>query len=568
MKAQGGVGSSEPRRPLRTRRRREAAPRPRRSALSLGLLVVLAVLTLLTAVAGLRPQAALATDPLPLLAVQQAELTATDGAANKLFGCSVALSGDTAVAGAPYHTVGSNDSQGAAYVFTRDRATGTWRQQAELTATGGAANDHFGCSVALSGGVAVVTSIDTQGGQGAAYVFARDRATGTWRQQGGALTAKGGGAEGAFGCSVALAGDTAVVGASFRTVGRNAQQGAAYVFARDRATGTWRQKGGALTAAHGAAGDHFGISVALSGDTAVVGAPYRTVGGNQWQGAAYVFARDRATGTWRQKGGALTAKGGDAGDTFGSSVDLAGKTAVVGAPSHREGRHAHQGAVYVFTRDRATGTWRQQGGALTVPHGAAGGFFGISVALAGGVAVVGASDSLGDQNAAYVFTRDRATGTWRQRGGALTPAGGAAVDDFGSSVALAGDTAVIGAPYRTVGSNDQQGAAYVFTSVGPPAVDVRSFAARMGSGGRVTLVWRTAAQGGLAGFFLGRRAADGHWRRVNRALLPATQGAAGATYRLADPAARAGRPATYRLREVFTGGGSRLCGPWTVTARR
>ena len=450
MKAQGGVGSSEPRRPLRTRRRREAAPRPRRSALSLGLLVVLAVLTLLAAVAGLRPQAALATDPLPLLAVQQAELTATDGAANKLFGCSVALSGDTAVAGAPYHTVGSNDSQGAAYVFTRDRATGTWRQQAELTATGGAANDHFGCSVALSGGVAVVTSIDTQGGQG----------------------------------------------------------------------------------------------------------------------AAYVFARDRATGTWRQKGGALTAKGGDAGDTFGSSVDLAGKTAVVGAPSHREGRHAHQGAVYVFTRDRATGTWRQQGGALTVPHGAAGGFFGISVALAGGVAVVGASDSLGDQNAAYVFTRDRATGTWRQRGGALTPAGGAAVDDFGSSVALAGDTAVIGAPYRTVGSNDQQGAAYVFTSVGPPAVDVRSFAARMGSGGRVTLVWRTAAQGGLAGFFLGRRAADGHWRRVNRALLPATQGAAGATYRLADPAARAGRPATYRLREVFTGGGSRLCGPWTVTARR
>ena len=566
MKAQGGVGSSGPRRPLRARRRREAAPRPRSSALGLGLLVVLAVLTLLAAVAGLRPPPALATGPLPLLAVQQAELTATGGGVTDYFGSSVALSGDTAVVGAPYRTVGSNVSQGAAYVFARDSATGTWRQQAELTATGGAANDHFGCSVALSGGVAVVTSIDTRGGQGAAYVFARDSATGTWRQQ-AELTATGGGAEGAFGCSVALSGDTAVVGASFRTVGSNDSQGAAYVFARDRATGTWRQQGGALTAAHGAAGDHFGVEVALSGDTAVVGAPYRTVGGNQWQGAAYVFARDRATGTWRQKGGALTAKGGGAVDAFGSSVALAGGVAMVGAPDRTVGSNAHQqGAVYVFARDHATGTWRQKGGALTAAHGVATSFFGRSVALSGGVAVVGACDNMSDQNAAYVFARDRATGIWRQQGGALTPAGSAAVDAFGSSVALAGGVAVVGAPERTVGSNAQQGAVYVFTGVGPPAV--RSFAARVGSGGRVTLIWRTAAQRGLAGFFLARRVADGHWRRVNRALLPATRGAAGATYRLVDPAARAGRRATYRLRAVLSSGGSRLCGPWAVTARR
>ena len=85
---------------------------------------------------------------------QQAKLTASDGAADDYFGYSVALSGDTALVGAYWDDVGANYDQGSAYVFTRSGTT--WTQQAKLTASDGAAGDHFGHSVALSGDTALV----------------------------------------------------------------------------------------------------------------------------------------------------------------------------------------------------------------------------------------------------------------------------------------------------------------------------------------------------------------------------------------------------------------------------
>jgi len=96
---------------------------------------------------------------------QQAELTASDGAAADAFGFSVALSGSTAVVSAP----NKNSQTGAAYVFTRSGTA--WSQQATLTASDGAANDFFGYSVALSGSTAVVGAPDKDSFTGAAYVF-------------------------------------------------------------------------------------------------------------------------------------------------------------------------------------------------------------------------------------------------------------------------------------------------------------------------------------------------------------------------------------------------------------
>ena len=198
---------------------------------------------------------------------RQAELTAADGAPGDIFGFSVALSGRTAVVGAPF----KNSNNGAAYVFVRSGTT--WARQAKLTGPVGS----FGYSAALSGATLVMGSPTENSFAGAAYVFTRSG--NTWSQR-AKLTAADGAADDFFGNSVALSGATAVAGAP----GKNANAGAAYVFTRSGTT--WSQQA-KLTAAHGAANDGLGNSVALSGATALAGAPFK----NASAGAAYVFRK-------------------------------------------------------------------------------------------------------------------------------------------------------------------------------------------------------------------------------------------------------------------------------------
>ena len=211
---------------------------------------------------------------------------------------------------------------GAAYVFTRDGA-GVWTQQAKLLASDGAAGDAFDFSVAVAGDTAVIAAVgaDAQGADsGAAYVFTRDGA-GVWTQQ-AKLLASDGNISDRFGSSVAVAGDTAVIGAS-RDDDNGADKGAAYVFTRDGA-GVWTQQA-KLLASDGNMSDRFGSSVAVAGDTAVIGASRDDDNGAD-KGAAYVFTRDGA-GVWTQQA-KLLASDGAAGDFFGSSVAVAGDTAV------------------------------------------------------------------------------------------------------------------------------------------------------------------------------------------------------------------------------------------------
>ncbi|MFN8816264.1 MAG: FG-GAP repeat protein [bacterium] len=335
---------------------------------------------------------------------QQAQLTATDGAANDLFGFSVALgggAGDTALVGAHSDDVGANFDQGSAYVFTRSGTT--WTQQAQLTATDGAASDNLGVSVALSGDTALVGAYADDVGvnvaQGSAYIFTRSGTT--WTQQ-AQLTATGGAAGDSFGVSVALSGDTALVAAYFDDVGVNFAQGSAYIFTRSGTT--WTQQA-QLTATDGAASDNLGVSVALSGDTALLGANFDNVGANTDQGSAWVFSR---IGTkWIGPDLQLLASNGAANDNFGISVALSGDTALVGAYVDDVGANANQGSAYVFTRSGST--WTQQA-QLTAIDGAASDNFGVSVALgdgAGDTALVGAYlDNVGtnaNQGSAWTF---------------------------------------------------------------------------------------------------------------------------------------------------------------------
>jgi len=328
---------------------------------------------------------------------QLAKLTAADAAANDHFGNSVALSGDTAVVGAVWDDDAGTDS-GSAYVFVRSGEV--WTQQVKLTAADAAAGDNFGTSVALSGDTAVVGAYgDDDGGtdSGSAYVFVRSG--GVWTQQ-AKLTAADPAADDYFGYSVALSGDTAVVGAYADDDG-GTDSGSAYVFVRS--AGVWTQQA-KLTAADAASGDEFGISVALSGDTAVVGAWRDDIGAigdiGFWdRGSAYVFVR--SGGVWTQQA-KLISPDAASGDEFGVSVAVSGDTAIVGA-LYDDGSGWNSGSLFVFVR--SGGVWTQQAKLAAADSGE---FieFGGSVALSGDMAIVGAVwDFAGGQSSgsAYVF---------------------------------------------------------------------------------------------------------------------------------------------------------------------
>jgi hypothetical protein len=316
-----------------------------------------------------------------------------------------------------------------------------------------------------------------------------------------------------FGASVAVSGDTLVVGAPYEAsnaTGVNGNQadnsaayaGAAYVFTRSG--GIWSQQA-YLKASNTGASDFFGWSVAVSGDTLVVGALYESsnatgVNGNQadnsaaYAGAAYVFTR--SGGVWSQQA-YLKASNTGASDFFGWSVAVSGDTLVAGAygeasnatgvnGSQADNSAAYAGAAYVFTR--SGGVWSQQA-YLKASNTGADDYFGYAVAVDGDTVVVGApyeasnatgvngnqaDNSAYSAGAAYVFTRSG--GVWSQQA-YLKASNTEAWDNFGTSVAVSGDTLVVEAPYeasnatgvngdQTDNSAGSSGAAYVFTRSG------------------------------------------------------------------------------------------------------
>jgi hypothetical protein len=274
---------------------------------------------------------------------EQARLVASDGATFDEFGNAVAVSGDTVLVGCQLATVAGNNSQGAAYLFTRSATQ--WSTPVTLLAPDGAAFDRFGLSVALSGDTALVgavsASIDGIAAQGAAYVFVHGGAD--WAPQ-AKLSAADGESYSGFGYSAALDDDTALIGAI--SVG-DAGQGAAYVFVRS--SGAWSQQA-KLTADDAWFGDEFGSGVGLSGDNAVVGAIFADPDGIENGGAAYRFAR--ANGAWSQQE-KLVAADNASGAEFGIGAALAGGTAVVGAESAQVDGD-WKGAAYVFVAPAGT----------------------------------------------------------------------------------------------------------------------------------------------------------------------------------------------------------------------
>ena len=270
---------------------------------------------------------------------QQQLLTAGDPASGDNFGTSVSLNGSTILIGAPNKT----SSQGAAYIFV---LSGTWSQQAKVVATTPVNSDFFGCSVSVSGSTALIGAYGRSTNTGGAFIFTST--AGVWSTT-PIVELKGtnGGAAASgdeFGYSVSLDGSLALVGAPGRKISGTAT-GAAYVTTPK--TTSWTSTNQTrLIATDGAGGDLFGTSVSISSSagTLVIGASsHKPSGGKNNQGVAYVFTGSGTTWT-QQPLPDMAASDATANDAFGSSVSLSGTTPVIGAPS----RKSSQGAAYVF----------------------------------------------------------------------------------------------------------------------------------------------------------------------------------------------------------------------------
>ena len=405
--------------------------------------------------------------------VQQAKLTASAGAAVTGFGVSVGVSGDTVV-------IGASNSGGSAYVFVRP--AGGWSsslpltESAKLTVSGGTSTaDSFGQSVAISGDVIVVGAP----GEDAAYVFVKP--AGGWTSplpltESAKLTASDAPPQSAFGNRVAVDGDTIVV-----VPDTSAGQRSAYVFVKP--VGGWTRpptdppltENAKLTVSGTAVSDLFGISLAVSGDTIVVGAsdappppppPPPLPPPARGFGSAYVFVKP--VGGWSgtlTENARLIASDAD-GDSFGISVaasaDIIAVVGFVNPP-----RAPRSTVTYVFVRP--AGGWsgdepQTENARLITRDGA---IF-ESVAVRGDIIVAGAPSGAAGipsgQGSAYVFVRP--PGGWS---GTLSEAeklladDGAGTDNLGSSVAVSGDSIVVGAP------GSIRGAAYVFGHNAPIA---------------------------------------------------------------------------------------------------
>ncbi len=318
------------------------------------------------------------------------------------------------------------------------------KQLAELTASDGTPTDGFGASVAVNGDTIIVgapyASIGSNSGEGAAYVFVKP--SGGWHNmtEVAKLTPSDGSSDLWFGHSVAVDKDTIVIGSDDINSSSNV-----YVFVKP-ATG-WKDM---TETAEFTGPDYLGLSVAIAGNTIVAGASE----------AAYLYLKPK--GGWASTSRAnavLTESNPVRGDDFGESVAISGKTVIVGAP----GRGNGLGSASIFAKPRSGWTSMTPTATLTASDGSDGDSFAFSLAITSGFAVVGApnhrSGGPAGAGAAYVFVKPLSGWTDGTESAELTPPvpvyGGA----VGWSVALTGSEALAGSPFN---NNEDEGLAYLY----------------------------------------------------------------------------------------------------------
>ncbi len=382
---------------------------------------------------------------------QQAKFHADDAKPFEWFGSAVAISGDTVIVGVLRSNAKGEDS-GAVYIFVRHE--NNWTQQSKLTGNNTELRDRFGFSVAISGDFVIVGAPNNRD-RGAAYIFEREE--NTWKQKRNAIRKRMIASDAqrgdAFGYSVSISGETAIVGARNGQIGDDSF-GKAYIIQRQKPFWVERAK---LIASDKVKGDQFGEAVSVSGDVAIIGAPSHTAGGRN-SGAVYIFGVDE--NAWTQQTKLFDTKTATE-DQFGSAVAISRNTAIVGARQDDDaGRNS--GAAYIFVRLKQD--WNQQ--AKIVPSdGETGDVFGYSVGISGDTSIIGAygdDDAAPEGGSAYIFVGSGANWTQQAK---LIVNDTAPLDHFGAAVAIDGDTAIVGAHGRDDAGRDS-GGAYIFVRNG------------------------------------------------------------------------------------------------------
>lgn len=376
-------------------------------------------------------------------------IVAKDGKANDYFGNSAAIDGNTVLVGAYKADIDQVVDAGAAYVYVlNDNA---WHQQAKLVAEPFFAEDTTGGNVALNNDIAVLGVIGRDDkGKDAGAVITFERHGENWRRT-QLITAPDAKPGDAFGQSISLTKNHLVIGAP-RSDAMGENSGAAYIF--ERVNNKWRYQT-KIKASDGAAGDLFGISIAIDGETIVVGADLHDEKAEN-AGAVYVYALAHDN-KWKQEAKLIADDAGDT-DIFGVRVAISDNVALVSARRDDvEGIGIDAGSAYIFERNGSSWTQKVK---LTSPDGQADDRFGRGVALSGNKAIIGAMnhDAKGiDTGAVYVY--EKVSGVW-QFTSKITAKNSFANDRFGWNVGLSGNMAVIVSPNHD-GTGEDSGAVFV-----------------------------------------------------------------------------------------------------------
>lgn len=437
--------------------------------------------------------------------VQQAKLTANDGSAGDYFGRYLAVSGDTAVVGA----YGDDSYKGSAYIFIKPPSgwMSTSTYSAKLIASDGAVNDYLGQKVAIDGDTVVVSAHGDDIYKGSVYVFERPLSgwSGTLTES-AKLTLSGSEFYDYFGASIAISGNSVVVGA-WGVDCKVADCGAAYVFEKPITGWTTTSSYDAKLIGSNTTGDDwFGISVAIDGDDVAVGASRHDFELNSNRGVAYIF--EKPVGGWSGtlfESAKLAATDGTLNDNLGVSVAIDADNVVVGAT----GYYSYSGGAYVFKKPGGgwSGTiW--ESAKLTAADAAADDWFGFAADIESSTVLIGAYlDDCGPANCGSAYVFEEPGNGWS---GSLTEitklvaSDGEMDDKFGCSVALNGDIALIGA----YGDASNKGSAYIFvfddTPPNSPVVSCPDCNGRFSSSKSPTWNWSSGGSGG-SGIFRFRR---------------------------------------------------------------
>jgi len=384
------------------------------------------------------------------------KITANDAAAGDDFGETVSIHQDVAV-------VSANE---AVYVFTR--TNNTWSQHQKIVASDAQPGDQFGASIDIGDNLLVIGA--TGVGQhptshlGAIYVF-EENGSGNWAQS-QKIMANDGDAYDRLGSSVAIHGDTILSGAT-NDDDNGSNSGAVYAFSKDN-LGDWYQSQ-KFTPADNIEADFFGNALDVDGDTLIVGAYGAKANVANWTGAAYVFGWNGNTWEETQK---IVASDAAADDLFGASVSISNNNLIIGAKQNETNQN-NSGAAYIFSK--TNGSWAEAQ-KLTASDSDVGEFFGSSVSIDGDIAVIGAEgadhhingSTYNNSGASYVFVRFN--NSWAEQT-KLTASDREGWDEFGSSVMIYNNKAIIGAPTEFLSASDLGGVYVYDVDSSPPHQD-------------------------------------------------------------------------------------------------